>query len=96
MSIARKIEYSLTFLLLFSLIGIVIWGWVAFSSPAKPVNCNEAMQKWNYYEGQAAISAFKGDEISSKTLRKNYETLALKIAPSCFPQQLKDYLISNP
>jgi len=54
------------------------------------------MQKWNYYEGQAAISAFKGDEISSKTLRKNYETLALKIAPSCFPQQLKDYLISNP
>lgn len=60
------------------------------------VDCHKAMELWNHHEGQAAIAAFKGQESKAKQLKLDYEKLVLSHAPTCFPKELKDYLIQNP
>ena len=88
---------------LWTLIGIyisilVVLGNLLLHPPVSKikVDCHKAMALWNQYEGQAAISAFSGQDNKAKFLRKDYDRLVLYNAPSCFPKDLKDYIIQNP
>ena len=90
-----KIRLWLLIGIYISLIGIL--GSLLISHHSRPkLDCTKAMASWNYYEGQAAIEAFKGRDMNSQILKGDYERLVMGDQKACFPTQLVEYIKNNP
>lgn len=62
---------------------------------AGTVDCVKVLKLWDYYEGEAAIATFKGEDMKAKLLKSDYLRLVMGPAKVCFPTELVDYLVQN-
>lgn len=67
--------------------------WALFNvKPTETMDCKKAMEAWNYDEGQAAIAAFKGEDMKAQLLKSNYTRLVTGMNKPCFPPKLVEYI----
>lgn len=81
-------------MLLLTMLGLTTTALVVVKPEVK-IDCDKAMAQWNFFEGQASIAAFKGDEISKIQLQNRYKALVTGPNRVCFPPDLITFITSN-